>query len=94
MKNLKNKTLDLLKNNTDQYNILKCIEELNELSTILTQSLTKPNKIDDKDIVKEIGDVKIRLWYLIDKFGEYPVRERIINKLIDINKYANNRRRS
>lgn len=86
MTNLKNKTLSILNKNTDNYNNLKAIEELNELATILTQKLTKPLKVKNQDIIDEIGDVKIRLWYLENKYGKEKVQKRMINKIGKLNK--------
>ena len=41
--------------------LLKCVEELNELSTILIQQINKPNKELYNSIVLEIEDVDKRL---------------------------------
>lgn len=48
-------------NNSLKYSKLKAIEELNELSAALTQSLTKKNQNNDEDIIEEFGDVLFRL---------------------------------
>ena len=41
--------------------LLKCVEELNELSTILIQQINKPNKNLYDAIILEIEDVDKRL---------------------------------
>ena len=41
--------------------LLKCVEELNELSTILIQQINKPNKNLYNGIILEIEDVDKRL---------------------------------
>lgn len=85
----------VVENNDNQYTILKVIEELNELSTILTQYLTKPNLVDKNDIISEIGDVYVRLETVKMLFGEDKIYDRIsykLNKLkeyLDGGKYSN-----
>ena len=54
--------------NQGDYNITKCIEELNELATVLGQYINKkgskkqPSK---QEIIDEIGDVKCRLEFIL-----------------------------
>jgi hypothetical protein len=67
--------------NTRKYNILKAAEEFQELALILTQSVTKPGRINETQITNEIGDAIIRLKVLERKFPMEPVAERISNKL-------------
>ena len=43
-----------------QYDYLKCIEELNELATVLMQQFNKPHKDLSEDVVEELGDVYYR----------------------------------
>jgi NTP pyrophosphatase (non-canonical NTP hydrolase) len=80
----------LAKDNSYNFNIVKTIEELGELSTALSQHLTKGTNLDD--IIEEVGDVKLRLKVLDKLLGsEYKqkVKERIKNKaeqLINTNK--------
>jgi hypothetical protein len=68
--------------NTYDYNILKLIEELQELSLVLTQAYLKPSKVDQQEIIDEIGDVKIRMAVLDKILNQQPlVNERIEFKL-------------
>tara|TARA_R110000851_G_scaffold314588_5_gene476709 strand:- start:4696 stop:4989 length:294 start_codon:yes stop_codon:yes gene_type:complete len=80
--------------NTENYNIQKCIEELQELSLVLTQQLNKPNKDYHLDIIDEIGDVKIRIWYLERKYTKKLIKLRIKNKLKKLIDNVINRRHS
>jgi hypothetical protein len=80
--------------NTENYNIQKCIEELQELSLVLTQQLNKPNKDYHLDIINEIGDVKIRIWYLERKYTKKLIKLRIKNKLKKLINNVINRRYS
>lgn len=76
------KTINILTETNDyQYNILKTIEELNELATVLTQHLTKPNKVKPSEIYDEIGDVKIRLKILEKLFDKNEIDKRVEYKL-------------
>lgn len=68
---------EVLKYNTFDYNINKAVEELQELSLILTQFKNKPEKIQIGDIIDEIGDVHLRLRILDKLFGEQEVQERV-----------------
>ena len=69
-----------VKNGTG-YNIHKASEELQELSLILTQKLTKPTKVNDQNIIDEIGDVIIRLEVLKKIFPADLIEKRIEAKL-------------
>jgi hypothetical protein len=80
--------------NTENYNIQKCIEELQELSLVLMQQLNKPNKDYHLDIIDEIGDVKIRIWYLERKYTKKLIKQRIKNKLKKLIDNVINRRHS
>lgn len=92
MKKLKEKVLKRLHKNSHHFNLLKAAEEASELSAVLLQRVNKgPLKVSDKKIIEEIGDLKIRLWYLEAYYGKESVKNRIINKFIQINKYANSR---
>lgn len=73
---------DLLKirnHNGETYNKLKLIEELNELSTALVQSLTK-NDDNSSDIVEEFGDVKYRMKIFELYLDKDEVKERVEKK--------------
>lgn len=52
---------DLAHTNDKKFTILKAAEELNELSTVLIQSLTKPQNITEEMILAEMADVEVRL---------------------------------
>jgi hypothetical protein len=78
---------NISKNNQPLYNKLKCIEELSELSTILLQHLTKTDRVNEQEIIDEIGDVKIRLEILTDLFGRSKVKERVKYKLKKYHEY-------
>ncbi len=69
----------LAETNEYNYNILKTIEELNELSLILTQMLTKGAK--HQDIIDEIGDVKIRIQVLDNLFDKEAIDKRVNHKI-------------
>ena len=69
----------MINNNDNDYNTLKLIEELNELSTILTQSLSKG--ASNEKIIEEIGDVKFRLKVIENKYDKKLIQERIEYKL-------------
>lgn len=83
----------MIQKNEHSYNILKAAEELQELSLVLIQSLSKG--VDEKEIIDEIGDVKIRLKVLSKLFPEDKIKERVKYKLnkylkyISLNKYKN-----
>lgn len=82
----------LAEDNSYDFNIVKTIEELNELSTALSQHLTKGTGLDE--IVEEVGDVKIRFKILNKLLGnefKKKVKQRIIyktNELYNKNKIS------
>lgn len=83
-----NSTLSLLRmighlhiNNTRDYNMRKAAEELAELSLVLLQKINKPLKVDDADIIDEIGDVKIRLGVLERMYDRSKITERVLHKI-------------
>ena len=59
-----------------QYDYLKCIEELNELATILMQQLNRPHKAYDDEIVDEMGDVLYRLENMLEYYDRKKVLAR------------------
>lgn len=73
--------------NGDQYNLIKSAEEASELTTVLLQKATKPNKVDDQEVIDEIGDVFIRLVILSKKFGVKDVLQRLEHKLSKFKEY-------
>jgi hypothetical protein len=54
----------LYRNNGRKYNMHKASEEFQELGLVLNQKLLKPTKVDDQEIIDEIGDAIIRLEIL------------------------------
>lgn len=68
-------------NNGYQYDCLKAIEELNELSAVLTQSLTKNKSDTQSKIIEEFGDVLFRLSILKLYFSESKINKRSFKKL-------------
>tara|TARA_R110000851_G_scaffold315229_2_gene477550 strand:- start:2187 stop:2471 length:285 start_codon:yes stop_codon:yes gene_type:complete len=90
----KSQALLLANSNTEDKNLRKTIEELAELTVELLQKLNKPHKNNDKEIIKEIADVKIRMYYLTDRFGKATINNAIDTKLKYLNKHVNIRRRS
>jgi hypothetical protein len=63
-----------------QYDYLKCIEELNELATVLMQQFNKPHKDLSGDVVEELGDVYYRLDNIMDYYDEDSVLARKLYK--------------
>ena len=55
------------------FQFIKCAEELNELSAVLIQQVTKPKKNLRKRILSEIGDTLYRMWPIINLFDEDEV---------------------
>jgi len=63
------------------YDVLKCVEELNELATVLIQQNNKPHKDLSGKIIEELGDAKYRMDNLIVKYyGTENVKDRIERK--------------
>lgn len=78
----------LLNINDEDYTLRKTIEELQELSLILTQRLNKSKElVPDKDIIEEIGDVQIRLKVLKKMFPSKLIKKRINFKLTKFYNY-------
>lgn len=77
----------LAENNDRDYNLLKTAEELQELSLAITQLINKPNKVDEQEVIDEIGDVKIRLKVIQHFFSRKKVKERIEFKLDKFRSY-------
>ena len=70
VENHKQLSLDIQANNKNKAFItMKLIEELNELSTVLMQSINKPDEVTEEvteHILQEIGDVELRLQIVKD----------------------------
>ena len=77
----------LVKNNDYKYNLLKTAEELQELSLVLTQMALKKEKVNEQEVIDEIGDVKIRLKVIQYFFSKKKVKERIKFKLDKFRSY-------
>lgn len=81
----------LSKENGDRYNIHKCSEECQELGLVLNQFLLKPTKVDEQEIIDEIGDVLIRVRILMKKYPTDLIRERIKYKLSKYKEYIDHK---
>ncbi len=80
--------IDILhEKNGYEYNLHKASEELQELALVLTQKLTKPHKVEDQEIIDEIGDVEIRLEILKKIFNKEKIDKRIAYKLKKFQEY-------
>lgn len=87
----KDKVLNYMINQNDKtYNILKAAEELQELSLVLIQSLSKG--VEEQEIIDEIGDVKFRVKVLEGYFNKEKIQERIDKKLKKNLEYLNNKK--
>lgn len=80
----------LSKDNDYKYNLLKTAEELQELSLVLMQMALKKNKVNEQEVIDEIGDVKIRLNILQHLFNKNKVKKRIIFKTDKLKSYIKN----
>lgn len=77
----------LVETNKHKYNLHKASEEFQELALVLNQKLLKPNKVDDKEIIDEIGDAIIRMEVLKRMFNIDDIQKRIDNKLSKYKEY-------
>lgn len=64
------------KESRTQYDYLKCVEELNELATILLQQFNKPHKDFSSEITEEMGDVLYRLKNMMDYYDRDAILAR------------------
>lgn len=81
----------LVKNNGTAYNMHKAAEECQELGLVLTQKLLKPTKVDDQEIIDEIGDVLIRIEILKRMYSMDKIYERIEKKLSNFKGYIDHK---
>jgi hypothetical protein len=81
----------LVQNNGFHYNLHKASEECQELGLVLTQKLLKPAKVDDQEIIDEIGDVKIRLSVLERMYPKDRIDARVKEKLAAYETYLDHR---
>lgn len=63
-----------------QHDTLKCIEELNELATVLVQQHNKPHKDLTHKIIEELGDVEYRIKQMYKYYDFIKVQQRIRDK--------------
>lgn len=78
-------------NNGEKYNLHKASEELQELALVLTQKLLKPTKVNDQEIIDEIGDVIIRLEILKKIYPMTEITERVNFKLSKFKGYIDHK---
>lgn len=81
----------LFVNNGEKYNLHKASEECQELGLVLNQYLLKPTKVDQQEIIDEIGDVIIRLEILKKMFPADKIKERIAYKLSKYQEYIDHK---
>ena len=62
---------------TKKRDILKCVEELNELASVLIKQHNKPRKDYHDHIIEEIGDVIYRVDNLYNYYDKDKVQKRI-----------------
>lgn len=78
----------LVERNGYHYNLHKSAEECQELALVLTQKLLKHKKVDDQEIIDEIGDVIIRLEILQKIFDKQKIEKRVAYKLGKFQEYV------
>lgn len=81
----------LVKENGHKYNLHKAAEEFQELALVLNQKLLKPTKVDDQEIIDEIGDCIIRLEILKNKYPLELIQKRIDYKLGKYKEYIDHK---
>lgn len=59
----------------EKQQLIKAIEECNELGTVLAQTFTKPDNVPISDILTEIADVEIMIQQLRIIFGNDAVEQ-------------------
>lgn len=70
----------------------KASEEFQELALVLNQKLLKPTKVDDQQIIDEIGDCIIRLKILKKMYPKQSIKQRVIFKLTKFKEWLDNNR--
>ena len=78
-----------------EYNHLKTVEELAELSEVLMKKVLKmggPKEPDDQSIIDEIGDVEIRLRILRSIYDSGKIDKRVRDKLSKFEEYYTTQR--
>lgn len=79
-------------NNSWEYNHLKAVEELTELSEVLIKKVNKkggPKEPTNQEIIDELGDVLIRIEILMQIYGDWEVYDRRDFKLLKFEGYLN-----
>jgi NTP pyrophosphatase (non-canonical NTP hydrolase) len=79
----------LLLTNKPEYTMAKAAEEFTELALVLQQKALKPTKVDDQEIIDEIGDCIIRLKMLKKMYSKKKIKERVSLKLNQYEGYIN-----
>ncbi len=82
----------LVERNSYEYNLHKASEEFQELALVLTQKLTKPHKINEQEIIDEIGDAEIRLEILKKLFNREKIDRRVAYKLKNFQQYVDSKK--
>lgn len=80
----------LAETNTWEYNHLKAIEELTELTEVLIKRVTKKDGVKEppkQAVIDELGDVLIRVEILRRMYGPYLVDFRVDEKLSKFDEY-------
>lgn len=77
----------VVKRNNHRYNLHKAAEECQELGLVLTQLLLKPDKVDEQEVIDEIGDVIIRIEMLSQIFPLAKILQRLDYKLGKFKEY-------
>lgn len=72
---------NLIETNDPIYQIQKAAEEFQELALVLMQKSLKPKKVDDQEIIDEIGDCQIRMEILLNIYSPEKIQERVNYKL-------------
>lgn len=89
----KNQIIEKLSvHNTKNYNLLKASEECQELALILLQKLTKPARVNDQQIINEIGDVIVRIKVLKRFYSKKKINQRVNDKLSNLDTYIKTKR--
>ena len=82
------KIIDAVVDRNDyRYNLHKASEECQELGLVLTQLLLKPDKVDQQEVIDEIGDVIIRIEMLCQLFPLDKIMKRLDDKLAQFKNY-------
>ena len=73
--------LDILEHYGTEHQIIKAMEELGELQTVLARWLNKDERVCRLDVITEIADVKIMTEQMAWAFGKAEVDEEIWSKM-------------